>query len=786
MTLIGQRIPKLDAADKATGRSRYIQDLRLPGLLEARVLRSTVPHGRIVSVDVSRAREAPGVFAVLASQDIPPKRYGYAKDTTALKGDRVRRIGDEIAAVAAVDADAAAEALDLIRFEIEPLPAVFDPERTLDPGAPLVHEDRGSNLVRTHDYAHGRVEEGFARAAHVVEGTFRLPAQAHGCLGPAGAVAEWDARGRLTLHDPTQIPFLIQRDLADTLGIPPSDLRIIQPTIAGGFGARLDLYPHEIISALLARAAGRPVRLAMDREEDFATDPVRPRTVVRMRTAAAADGALLAREADVIVDCGAYVSWGAVTPIVMMHTMGSFYRVPHVKYRARTVYTNTAPTGAFRGFGNPEITFAIESQMDELAARIGIDPVEMRLRNANQPGEVTPQGSRITSCGMKECLEAVRERMPPPGTRPPGGRPLLRAAGENLVASATQTETESPSSPAICPAGRIEGTEPARSPLRRGIGVAAVFHVGGGARIYRSDGCGAMVKIDDFGKATVVVGATDIGQGMETVAAQMAAEELGVPLEAVRIAPADTDVRPWDVGVHASRTTFIAGNAVRAAAKDAKRQIEAARTALGLPPDTPYDKVVRSEHFRDQGSLVIGRAYFDPPNAMVDAENKGNVSAAYVFGAHAAEVEVDVETGQVRVLRVVAAHDVGRAINPMYVEGQIEGGVMQGIGYALLEEVILREGGMSNPNFLDYRMPGPQDMPSIETVIVETNDPSGPFGAKGIGEPPLVPVAAAIANAVANATGVRLRELPMTPERVWRALRAWADVEAPGEICGKE
>lgn len=701
MTLIGQRIPKLDAADKATGRARYVQDLRLPGMLEGRIKRSTVPHGRIVSIDVSKALLVPGVHAVLTAADAPKKLYGYAKDTSALKGETVRRVGDEIAAVAAETADAAQEALDLIRVEIDPLPAVFDLER--------------GQVIHTHDYAHGRVEDGFQNAPYIVEGSFRLPAQAHGCLGPAGAVAEWDAHGRLTLHDPTQIPFLIQRDLADALGIEPSMLKIVQPTVAGGFGARLDLYPHEVIAALLARKTGRPVRICFDREEDFATDPVRPRTIVTMRTACAKDGTLLAREADVLVDCGAYVSWGAMTPVVMMHTMGSFYRVPHVKYRARTVYTNTQPTGAFRGFGNPEITFAIESQMDELARKIGIHPIEMRVRNANRAGETTPQGSKITSCGFQDCLEAVRARL---------------------------TKASKPSAPH----------------LRRGVGIAAVFHVGGGARIYRSDGCGAMVKIDDFGKVTVIVGATDIGQGMETVMAQIAATELGVPLDSVRVANADTDVRPWDVGVHASRTTFIGGNAVLLACRDAKKQIEGFGTA-------PLDKLVRALHFKSGGNVVIGRAYFDPPNAMVDKENKGNVSAAYVFGAQAVEVEVDVETGRVEVLRVVAAHDVGRAINPMHVEAQIEGGVMQGIGYALLEE-------FPSSNFVDYHMPTAADVPKIEAVIVESNDPSGPFGAKGVGEPPIVPIAAALANAVFDATGVRMRELPMTSERMWRALNA--------------
>ncbi len=729
MKSVGKRVPKLDAADKATGKSRYVQDLRLPGMLEAKILRSTVPHGRIVSIDVTEAWKVPGVRAVLTAKDIPAKVWGYSKDQVALKGDRVRRIGDELAAVAATDIEAATEACERIKVVIEPLPAVYGMEEALAPGAPVLHEARGSNLVQTHHYEHGRIEDAFAKAAKIVEGTFVLPAQQHGALGPAGAVAEWDANGRLTIYDPTQIPFLLQRDLAEALDISPADIRLVQPCVGGAFGARLDLYPHEAIVALLARKTGTPVRLAFKRDEDFQTDPVRPRTIVRLRTAAAADGTLLGRDADILVDCGAYVSWGAMTPVVMVNTFGNFYHCPAARYRARTVCTNTQPTGAFRGFGNPELLFPMETQMDELAKALKMDPIEFRLKNANRAEETTPAGGHMTSCGFKEVLEAVKTRLKRPAA---------------------------PSAPH----------------LKRGIGVAAVFHVGGGARIYRSDGCGATVKVDDFGKVVVVVGATDIGQGMETAMAQIAAEELGVDVSMVRVATqADTDVRLWDVGVHASRTTFIAGNAVRLAAKEAKKQIEDARAALKLPADAPLDKVVRAEHFRQKGRLITASVFYDPPTTMVDKANHGNVSAAYTWGCHGAEVEVDTETGQVTVKRIVAAHDIGKAINPMHAEGQVEGGVIQGMGYAMFEECVLKDGKMQNGFFLDYRMPGIRDIPEIETVLVETNDPEGPFGAKGIGEAPIVPIGPAIANAIADATGVRMREFPMTPERVWRALR---------------
>jgi CO/xanthine dehydrogenase Mo-binding subunit len=771
-SVIGRRVPKLDALDKATGRAEYGHDLNLPGMLTGKIHYAGIPHARIVSVDVTRARRLRGVKAVITGLDNPRHKFGYGGDNTPLKRDKVRTRRDEVAAVAAVDEDIAEEALGLIRVEYEELPAIYDPTAALAAGAPLVHEDRTSNLFTRYNYSHGDAERAFDFADVCVEGEFRLPYVIHGALETSFCLASFDLQGHLTIWSTTQIPFLLQRDLAAALGLPGRDIRVIQPAIGGAFGRGLDVYPFEPITVMLAKATGKPVRIAFTREEEFNASAARQPVSVQIRSAAKRDGTLWARDARLLLDAGAYVSWGAVTPLVMMETVASLYRVPHARFTADVVYTNNPPTGAMRGYGNPQSTFFVEVQMDQLAEKLGMDPVEFRLRNANHPNEETPQGLKITSCGLRECLMEAAERI---GWEPRGHEETgTRRNGDT-------------------------GTGDRQATVCHGVGIAATLNVGGGARIYRSDGCGATVKVDDFGRVTLVTGSTEIGQGSETALAQIVAEALGVWVEDVSVVNSDTAVKPWDVGTHASRTTFIAGNAAWRAAEDAKRQIlEAAASMLEAAPADleirdrvvrnktvapatpgeddrkalPIEKVVRAMHYREGGQVVLGSGWYDPPTKLVDKDTyKGNISAAYSFGAQAAEVEVDIETGKVRVLRIVAAHDVGRAINPMYVEGQIEGGIQMGVGYALTEELQVHEGRVLNPSFLDYRLPTAPDMPKIETVIVETADPEGPFGAKGVGEMGGTPTAAAIANAIYDAVGVRIMHLPITGERMLRALR---------------
>jgi xanthine dehydrogenase molybdenum-binding subunit len=456
-----------------------------------------------------------------------------------------------------------------------------------------------------------------------------------------------------------------------------------------------------------------------------------------------------------ILDNGAYTSWGATTPSVMMMPITTLYRVPNVRYEASCVYTNNTYSQAMRGYGNPQATFAIESTIDMLAEAAGIEPLEFRRINANQPGDVSTQGLRITTCGLSECMEAVKAQL---------------------------------------------GWEQPRSP-GEGVGIAALIHVGGGARVYKSDGCGAMIKMDDFGKVDIFTGATDMGQGSDTVIAQIVAEELGLDIEDIHVIHSDTDICPWDVGAHASRTTFVAGNAALGAARKIKSRIlEMAAKELYAPLeklalggrhirhlDEPERKVeigklLRKAHFSHGGQMLMAESFYDPANENMGKDFRGNMSMTYTFGAHGVRVKVDEETGKVKILNYVAAHDVGRAINPMLLEGQVYGGVMMGLGYALSEQVILERGENMNPNFRDYKILTAKDVVPIEAPVLETHDKDGPYGAKGIGEPGCVPTAPAVANAIYNAAGVRIKDLPITPERVLAAIR-----EKKGlDLCGRK
>jgi CO/xanthine dehydrogenase Mo-binding subunit len=747
--VIGTRVPKLDAAEKVTGSVQYLPDLEVPGMVWGKILRTTVPHARIRRIDARRAAALPGVLAVITGQDVEQRPFGYAKDHLALKPDVVRCIRDEVAAVAAETEAVAEAACRLIEVEYEELPAVFDPVEAMQPGAPLIHSGFPGNLVSfAYRFSAGDVDRAFREADVTVEGTYTLRYVTTACLGTMAAVAAWDPRGQLTMWSTTQIPFLYQRDLAEALAISGDRIRVIQPPVGGNFGRGLDLYPIDIIAALLARRAGRPVKIVFDRDEEFLASPTREPCVFTLRTAARADGTLLGRDARVVIDNGAYVSWGSTTPYVMMTTLAGFYRCPAVRFDSAIVYTNNPYSGSMRGYGNLESTFAVEAQMDDLAERLHLDRLAIRRLNANRPGDVTPQGLRITSCALTECFDAVERDIGKPPARPP------------------------------------------RPGWKRGTGYAGMFHVAGGARVYRSDGCGAIVKLDDFGKVTLITGASEIGQGSETVLAMIVAEELGVPFSRVEVVNSDTAVKPWDVGVHASRTTFIAGNAALLAARDVKGQLLAlAADQLDEPAEAlqvddgfvvvaaspqrriPYDKVVRAGHFREGGRILMGQAFYDPPTQMLDKEFRGNVSVTYAFAAQAVLVEVEEATGKVEVLRVASAHDVGRALNPVGCEGQIEGGIHMGLGYALTEELKLDRGRVLNPGFLDYKLLTAPDMPEIAITLIETVDEAGPFGAKGLGEAGTIPVSAAVANAVKDATGVRITELPLTPERVWRALR---------------
>lgn len=758
LRVIGTRQRKLDGRDKVMGRTAYVSDLRLPRMLVGKILRSPHAHARVVRVDAAAAETLPGVHAVVHAGNVTQRPFGYGVDNLPLKAGKVRCVGDEVAAVAAEDEETAQRALDLIDVEYEVLPAVFDPYRALEAGSPLVHDERDDiegNVSMRWDFEHGDVEQAAREAAVVVEGVYSSPLSAPASIETHVCLASFDAEGRLDVWTGVHMAFMYRKALAEALDLEWRDITVHQPPIGGSFGGKIDIDPLDFVTVLLARRAGRPVKIQFTREEEFAGSRVRQPMHIRLRTGADAGGNLLFRDADVVSDNGAYNAWGSHALLVVMQTVSSLYRVPNCRVRSRVVYTNKAYGGSVRGFGNPEATFAVESQTEELAQALGVDPMELRLRNANQSGDVTAQGMKITSCGLTECLQTVR---------------LLSRWDERR--------------------GRMRSQH-------RGLGAAAYVHVGGGARIYPSDGCGSVLKIDEAGRVTLITGASELGQGSETVLAMVVAETLGVPLAAVRVVNDDTELKPWDVGAHASRTTFVAGNSARIAALELREELlESAAEVLeadaadllvedgmisvrGSPARSiAYDKVVRRRMLRQGGSMLMTTSFYDPPTEPQDQRYVGNISAAYGFGAHVAEVEVDVETGLVQVLNLWCAHDVGRALNPAGVEGQVLGGAVMGLGLALTEELGIADGHVLQPSPREYGMLTALGVPPIHVSMVETNDPEGPFGAKGVGEAGLIPVAAAVANAVADATGIRPRSYPMAPWKVLEWKRGAAAISA--------
>ncbi|MBI4878763.1 MAG: xanthine dehydrogenase family protein molybdopterin-binding subunit [Planctomycetes bacterium] len=790
-SFIGKEVRRPEGGDKASGRALYIHDLARPGMLFGKIKFSEHAHARIKKIDVSRARQVPGVHAVITAYDTPEIRIGFLRDNFALKKDKVRQFRDEIAAVAAADADAAAEAVELIEVEYEPLPGVFTPEEAMAPGAPLVHEvapdgaRRASNVLDlAYGHDSGDIEAGRRAARHVVTGEYSTPLIQQSCMGTAGCLAEFDAAGNLTIWAKTQIPFLAQRDFnqaLNALGLGGRNTRVIVPALGGGFGTGLDTHAYEYIAILLAWRSGRPVKIVYDREEEFSC--LSPRQSARTRIAQGCDasGRLTFRDVEVLQDNGAYTSWGATYPSVMLLPVTSLYRVPNVRFRARLVYTNNTYCQAMRGYGNPEVTWPIESSLDDLAAAAGIDPLDLRLLNCNEPGEATPMGLKVTTCGLRECLESA--------------------------------------------AGRLNWREKrgAERRVARGVGLASLIHVGGGGKIYRSDGSGIVLKLDDFGNVNVSYGGVEMGQGLHTVLRQAVAEAVGIRPENVFVNQTDTATCPWDVGTHASRGAFMAGNAALLAAARLREKlfhwaetifpVEVERNVRALrrrdpayrPPDldvaraaqagnfelkegwlflrdAPEDPALRIEfgrllravHYRDRGTIFTQEAFYEPNTELPDwSKGRGNMSENYAYGTQAVEVEVDRETGEVKILSLVAAHDVGRVLNPVTLKGQLYGALAQGVGYALYEEVKTRAGRILNPGFTDYKIPTACEMDfPIELVFVETDERSGPFGAKGVGEPGMVPTAPAIANAIYDAVGVRVKDLPITPEKVLAALQA--------------
>ena len=749
---IGQSIPPINAREKVSGTAVYAADIKLPRMLHATVLRSTYAHARIRHIDVEAARRSPGVKAVLTGADTP-KAWGIIrKDEHVLAVDKVRFIGEEVAAVAAVDEYGALEALEKIRVDYEELPAVFDTRAALAPDAPEIH-DGTRNIARDIAFDRGDVEAGFAEAAVIHEAVYETPYQYHASMEPMASVAAVDGSGKLTLWAPVHSVHRTLLRLAEVLDMPTSRIRVIQSVVGGSFGGKLSEDSNLYIAAHLALACHAPVRLVNTRTEDFLGARPRMPTRIELKMGADREGHITAKDAVIYADNGAYTGLSPEVILVTALRLDNLYRQKNIRTRAKLVYTNKIPSGGFRGFGGPQIAFALDSHMHSLAEKLGMDPVEFQLRNAVEPNERTVHDWQMSSCELAQCLRiADRE----------SGRRQKKAERANA-------------------AGR----------LRRGIGIGTSLHVSGARQVADWDGSTVTLKFNPDGRAVVVCGEGDLGQGGATMLQQIAAATLGLPVDHVSVSAADSETTPYTWGAVASRLTRIAGNAVMAAARAARRELLATAAQMlevkeddltitngsihvvGVPDlAVSVGKACYTHQLRPGGEAIFARATYDAPTVVADHKTYlGNVSAACSFAVQAIEVEVDTETGVVRVVDIVAVDDVGRVLNPQSAEGQIHGAIAQGVGYALHEQLALENGRLLNGNLADYIVPNALSYPAPRTTIVDGYEPHGPYGAKGASEAPISATAGAIANAIYDAVGVRITSLPITPEKVLTALR---------------
>jgi len=751
LNVVGTRVPMLDAALKAKGAALFTDDLVLPGMLHGRILRSPVPHARIRHIDTSRAEKLPGVKGVVTGRDIPDRRYGIvpkAKDEHALARDKVRYIGDDVAAVCAVDPETAEEALALITVEYEALPAVFDPLEAKKEGAPLIHEGVKNNTSFFIRKEFGDVEEAFGECDEIFEHSFYSQAVNHAPLEPHGALAQFDPQnGELTVWSSTQIPYFLRRNLSNTLQLDESKVRIIKPKVGGGFGQKIDMFAKDFCAAWFAIHLGKPVKFIYEREEIFISTRQRHPMYITVKTGVKKDGTILAQKFQAFADGGAYNSTAPTMIALSCFFLMIPYRVPNLIYEGSHIYTNKPVGGAMRGHGIPQARFAVERQLDIIADRIGVDPAEIRIKNSIQAGAPHPAGFVINTCGFSDSVKKAAAAI---GWKEKRGK----------------------------------------LPLGRGVGLAGASFPSGVSNMSHISS-GAVVQLGRDGAVNVLTGAADIGQGAETVIGQIVAEELGVPIEDIRVTAADTGITPLDPGTFGSGVTVRAGNAARLAAISAKQKLlefvadklEANAADLVAKdrkifvkgsPDKGFTlaEALKGYQYADLPMPIVGRGSWMAPASEPTTlfKEDGNFAPNYSFMTQAAEVDVDLETGKVKLLKMVTAHDCGRPINPMLVEGQLEGSVVGGMGQALYEDVIVENGQVMNPSFLDYGFPTFLEMPEIEAIEVLTDDPIGPFGAKEAGEGTQLSPAPAIVNAVYDAIGVDFMTLPITPEKILAAL----------------
>jgi 4-hydroxybenzoyl-CoA reductase alpha subunit len=749
---IRKDIPRIDAVDKATGSALFTADLTFPNMLHAKLLRSPHPHAKILSIDTRRAEKLSGVKGVITGKDTPYV-FGVSHfDQTPLQAEKVRHVGDAVAAVAAIDIDTAEEALLLIKVDYEPLPAVFDPLEAMKPWAPIIHEGKERNIAAHSTYNVGDVEEAFRKSDFVFEDRFVTQRVGHVCPEPHNCIAVWDSSGKLTFYYCTQAPDITRMQLAKALGIPESKIRVITHNVGGGFGSRAtSKFSMDFASIVLARKTGKPVKIEYTRDEEFIYSTFRHKFIMDIKTGMTKEGMILARQATTYCDNGAYSDYGPVCTNVAGAMAGTLYRFMNYRFDGYAVYTNLPYGGAMRGLGNPAITYAMETQLSMIAERLGIDSLEIRLKNAVSTGDKTASGAVLRSCALAECLEAVAQKID-------------------------------------------WHKKKANSKPNRGLGIACGVHFTG-VRLspgIDADFAGATLIVNDDGSVNLATSCTEIGSGSNTVFAQITSEILGIEPEKINVVFGDTENCPMGWGSRASRNTAVGGMAVKLAAEDARNQIlRVVGEKMEIHPgdlevkkgriyvkETPsismtIAEAVRFNRYRKNGQAIMAKAHWDAPSELADkVTGRGNFSFAFSFGAKAIEVEVDPGTGKVEIVQVAAAQDVGRAINPLGVECQIEGGVHMGLGYALTEEIMLDpRGRMINDHLVDYKILTPLDMPPVESIIVESIDPIGPFGAKGVGEMATIGTPEAISAAIHDAAQVWIKDPPFTPEKVWMALK---------------
>ena len=763
---VGKSEKRVDGVKKVTGYVRYTDDLKLSGMLYARIKKSPYPHAKILKIDTSKAEKLPGVKVVITGKDVPIRVGLYLEDKTFLAIDKVRFIGEPVAAVAAESEEIAEEAVSLIEVDYEELPAIFSPLEGIKPDAPIIHEDLGSykhasiilpqggtNISNHYKIRKGDAEKGFKEADFVFENEFYVPHIQHSAIENHCAIAQADPEGKITVWAGCQSPYAVRRTLAVAFDMPLNKIRVISPAIGGGFGAKAGTTLEGIVIPLAQQSNYRPVKLSFSREDVFTNTFIRQGMHARIKTGVTKDGKIIAEENTFYWDGGAYTEYGVNIARAGGYASTGPYDIPNVKADSICVYTNHPVGGPYRGFGMSEIHFAIEQNLDIVAHKIGMDPAEFRRKNALKDGSTTVTGQILENVGLMQCLDKVTEDI----------------EWDKRVKKVSKIKY-------------------------RGKGIACMYKA---PSMPNNVGSSAIVKINEDGTVNLLVTAMDLGQGSDTVLTQIAAEVLTVPISRISIMTGDTDCTPYEWQTVASRTTYCCGNSVKRAAEDAKNQmLRLASLKFGISEESLElkDGQVISKIYPDKkvkiadlamgltmpdGSGVhgpiIGRGAFIPPDVKDTDKETGQGDkpvAFWTFGVQAAEVEVDIETGEVKVLKIAAAYDVGKAINPELICTQIEGGIVQGLGSALFEEMKIEKGKVLNPSFVDYKIPTVGDIPEMKISIIENPEPTGPWGARGIAEACMVPTAPAIANAVFDAIGCRINSLPITAEKVLKAIKS--------------